>query len=204
MVYMPANQLFLDLSFGSLHSFRVFVRLSLTLLSCRTNRNVSTLMEETVFSLTRCSHNFKRPSLERKAKKVGWALGRFSNKSFIVSGKLCRSAGTRFWFQSFKAVLVKFFDNRPNMMLGVVNQPGDSRNFIVLIGNNKNPCSSDFDVTCAARKDSLNLPAFINTEGSGVQTYKKCLSMQNNIELFFVSVYIIPNYPLASLECEQN
>ena len=58
LVYIPANQFFLDLSFGSLHSFHVFVRRSLTFFSCRMPRSVSMLIFGMIFSARRYSRNF--------------------------------------------------------------------------------------------------------------------------------------------------
>src|SRR4030042_1345461 len=59
-VYIPANQFFLDLSLGSLHSFHVFVRLSLTFFSCSIVRSVSILIEDIIFSLIRYSRSFSK------------------------------------------------------------------------------------------------------------------------------------------------
>jgi hypothetical protein len=50
LVYITSNYFFFDLSLGSLHSFQVFVRRSLTFRSCRIVRRVSMLIEETIFS----------------------------------------------------------------------------------------------------------------------------------------------------------
>ena len=44
-----------------------------------------------------------------------------------------------------------------DMMFGIVNKFGDVRNLITLIGSKNHLCVSNFDATCAATKDSLNL-----------------------------------------------
>lgn len=58
LVYKPANQFFLDANFGSLHSFHVFVRRSLTFFSCRIPRSVSMLIFGMIFSARRYSRSF--------------------------------------------------------------------------------------------------------------------------------------------------
>ena len=49
LIYKAANHFFFDSSLGSLHSFHVFVRRSLTFLSCKIVRKVSRQIEETTF-----------------------------------------------------------------------------------------------------------------------------------------------------------
>jgi len=126
----------------------------------------------------------KRPSLKRTAEKVRRALGGFGDEGSVVLGELCRPARTWFWLKRFKAVLIEILDNSPNMMFGIVNKFGDRRNLVALVRGEHHLSTSDFDTTCAATKDSLNLLAFVNAKVSGVQTHKKSLSMRNNIGSF--------------------
>jgi hypothetical protein len=60
LIYISANQFFLDLSFGSLHSFHVLVRRSLTFFSRRIPRSVSILIFGMIFSARRYSRSFSR------------------------------------------------------------------------------------------------------------------------------------------------
>jgi len=133
---------------------------------------------------------FQGPSLKRTAQKVRRTLGRFGDKGFVILGKFLRPARSRLGFQSFKAAFVKVFDNRSNMVFGIMNQLRNGRHFIALIGSQHHLGTANFDTAGTAAKYPLNLLALADIEVSGIQTHKKSLSMRNNIEFFLrVCVY---------------
>ena len=137
------------------------------------------------------SQFFQRPAFEWTAQKLRGALGGFGNEGFIIFGKLRRSAGTGLGLQCLEAAFIKVFDNRPNMMFGIMNKLSDGRHFIALVGGKNHLGSSNFDSAGTAAENSLDLLSFTDTEVSGIQTHKKSLSMQNSIELFLrVCLYI--------------
>ena len=127
---------------------------------------------------------FQRPTFKRATQQVWRAFSCFCNKCLVVFSKFIRPARSWFCPQGLKAMFVKIFDNRPNVMFRIVNKLCDSRYFIALIGSQYNLGTANLDTTGTAAKYSLNLLSFTNAEVSCVQTHKKSLSMGNNIELF--------------------
>lgn len=127
---------------------------------------------------------FQRPTLKRTAQKVRRTLGCFSDKGFVVLGEFIRSARSRLRLQRFKAAVVKVLDNRPDMMLGIMNQVGNRGHFIALIGGEYHLSTADLNPAGTAAENPLNLLSFADTEVSGIQTHKKSLSMFENIEFF--------------------
>ena len=126
----------------------------------------------------------QRPSLKWAPQKIRRAFSCFSDKCLVVFGEFMRSTRSWLGFQSFKTPFIKVFDNRPNMMFRIVNQFGNRRYFISLIGGQHHLGTADLNSTGTAAENPLNLLALADTKVSGVQTHKKSLSMLENIEFF--------------------
>jgi len=125
---------------------------------------------------------FQRPSLKWTAQKVRRTFCRFSDKGLVILGEFIWSARSRLRVQRFKTAFVKIFDNRPNMMFGIVDQFGNRGHFVSLIGGQHHLGTANLNSTGTAAENPLDLLSFANTKVSGIQTHKKSLSMLDNIE----------------------
>src|SRR4030043_298460 len=117
------------------------------------------------------SQFLQRPSFERAAQKVRRAFCSFCNKSFVIFGKLCRTARTRLWLQSCHSLFIKFLDDGSNMMLRVINQLRNGRDFIALFRGQYHLGTTDFDTISAASQYSLNPLTFIHFKFAYVETH---------------------------------